>query len=151
MLLTGTFLRAVDDKLRLAIPKRLRDALIGDGNPELYVTPGNDGSLAIYNATALEQLARRLAQSSPTKNEVRSFNRLFYARAERVEVDGQGRVRLPPALAELAGVTKEAVLLGVQDHLEIWDRARWESYLGDYSRRYDEIAEQAFQPPLDES
>src|SRR5947209_4549940 len=104
MLLTGTFLRAVDDKLRLAIPKRLRDALVGEGRPELYVTPGIDGSLAIYSPATLELLARRLSDSSPTKNEVRSFNRLFYARAERVEVDGQGRVRIPPSLAELAGL-----------------------------------------------
>ncbi|HVA51334.1 MAG TPA: division/cell wall cluster transcriptional repressor MraZ [Pirellulales bacterium] len=147
--MTGTFLRAVDDKLRLAIPKRLRDALIGEGKPELYVTPGIDGSLAIYNTATLDRLARRLAESSPTKNEVRSFNRLFYARAECVEIDGQGRVRLPPALAELAGLTKEAVLLGVHDHLEIWDRARWEAYLGDHAQRYDEIAEQAFQPRVD--
>ncbi|OYV82235.1 MAG: hypothetical protein B7Z73_17250 [Planctomycetia bacterium 21-64-5] len=113
------------------------------------MTPGIDGSLAIYNTATLDRLARRLAESSPTKNEVRSFNRLFYARAECVEVDGQGRVRLPPALAELAGLTKEAVLLGVQDHLEIWDRARWEAYLCDHAQRYDEIAEQAFQPRVD--
>lgn len=56
MLLTGTFLRAVDQKLRLAIPKRLRDALIGEGKAELFVTPGNDGSLAIYNPASLESL-----------------------------------------------------------------------------------------------
>lgn len=148
MLLTGTFLRAVDDKLRLAIPKRLRDALVGEGKPELYVTPGTDGSLAIYSPAALEQLAHRLGGASPTKHEVRSFNRLFYARAERVDVDGQGRIRIPPSLAELAGLAKEAVLLGVQDHLEIWDRGRWEAYLKDRALRYDEIAEQAFQPPL---
>ncbi|MGH7140952.1 MAG: division/cell wall cluster transcriptional repressor MraZ [Pirellulales bacterium] len=147
MLLTGTFLRAVDDKLRLAIPKRLRDALIGEGKPELYVTPGIDGSLAIYNPTTLEWLAGRLAASSPTKNEVRSFSRLFYARAERVEVDSQGRVRIPPALAELAGISKEAVLLGVQDHLELWDRGRWEAYLRSHAERYDDIAEQAFPSP----
>lgn len=147
MLLTGTFLRAVDEKLRLAIPKRLRDALIGDGKPELFVTPGNDGSLAIYNPDTLGSLARRLAASSPAKNEVRSFSRLFYARAERVEVDGQGRVRIPQALAELAGLGKEAVLLGVQDHLEIWDRGRWEAYLAAHAERYDDLAEQAFQPP----
>lgn len=145
MLLTGTFLRAVDEKLRLAIPKRLREALIGEGEPELFVTPGNDGSLAIYNAATLESLARRLAESSPAKNQVRGFSRLFYSRAECVEVDGQGRLRIPQALAELAGITKEAVLLGVQDHLEIWDRRRWETYLATHAERYDDLSEQAFE------
>lgn len=145
MLLTGTFLRAVDEKLRLAIPKRLRDALIGEGEPELFVTPGNDGSLSVYNAITLESLARRLAASSPAKNEVRGFSRLFYSRAECVEIDGQGRLRIPQALAELAGIGREVMLLGVQDHLEIWDRRRWETYLATHCERYDDLAEQAFQ------
>ncbi len=147
MLLTGTFVRTVDEKLRIAIPKRLRDGLIGEGKPELYVTPGIDGSLAIYSPGTLEQLARKLAQSSPTKKEVRGFSRLFYARAERVEIDVQGRIRVPRSLADLAGLKKEAVLLGVHDHVEVWDRDRWDSYLTEHARRYDEIAEQAFQPP----
>jgi MraZ protein len=75
---------------------------------------------------------------------VRAFNRLFYARAERIEVDGQGRIRIPPPLATLSGLEKEAVLLGVHDHLELWDRGRWETYLADKSSQFDQIAENAF-------
>jgi MraZ protein len=76
---------------------------------------------------------------------VRAFGRLFYAQAERVDLDGQGRIRIPPALVELAGLDKEAVMLGVQDHVELWDRKKWEAYLADKSARFDEIAEKAFQ------
>jgi MraZ protein len=144
MLLTGTFVRAVDEKLRIAIPKRLRDALRLPDKADLYVTPGTDGSVAIYTEETLAGLAERLASGSPTGQDVRAFGRLFYAQAERVEVDAQGRVRIPPALAQLASLGKEAVLLGVHDHMELWDRERWETYLAQRVGQYDDIAERAF-------
>jgi MraZ protein len=144
MLLTGTFGRSIDEKLRVAIPKRLRDALGCPAPGALYVTPATDGSLAIYTEEALERWAQRLAQASPTQRDVRDFSRLFYAQAQRVELDRQGRVRIPPNLAELAKLGKEVVLLGVQDHLELWAKAHWEAYLAERQKRYDEIAEAAF-------
>ena len=144
MLLTGTFVRAIDEKLRLAIPKRLRDALRTEPNKVLFVTPGTDRSLAIYTEEMLGQMAQRLAVASPTGPDVRAFNRLFYAQAQPAELDGQGRIRIPPELAELAGLGREAILLGVQDHLEIWDRGRWDAYLAERQARYDQIAESAF-------
>lgn len=80
MLLTGTFSRAVDEKLRIAIPKPLRDALGALAKGVLYITPGTDGSLALYTEDALAALAERLANSSPNAQDVRAFSRLFYAR-----------------------------------------------------------------------
>ena len=145
MLLTGTFSRSLDEKLRVAIPKRLRDGL-DRGQPQgVYVTPGTDQSLALYPEEAFARLAERLAQASPTRHDVRAFTRLFYARAQRVELDAQGRVRIPPELAELARLGKEVVLLGVQDRVEIWAAERWASYLADRQNHYDEIAETALQ------
>src|SRR3569623_2860518 len=133
MVLTGTFVRTVDDKLRIAIPKRLREALGADHQLLLYVAPGTDGSLALYTEAALAALATRLSAASPAQDDVRAFSRLFYARAERVEADAQGRIRVPAALAELAALSREVVLLGVHDHLELWDRGRWEAYVASRS------------------
>jgi MraZ protein len=147
MLLTGTYERSIDDKLRVAIPKHLRDRLGDAETLVLYVALGTDGSLAVYTEAALSQLASRLAQASPTQEDVRAYARLFYARAQPVELDGQGRVRIPPDLAREAGLEREAVLLGVQDHLELWDRKRWEAYLADNASRYDHLAEAAFARP----
>jgi MraZ protein len=144
MLLTGVFNRSIDEKLRVAIPKRLREAWEGERQQAIYIAPGTDQSLALYTEEAFTRLADRLAQASPTRQDVRSFNRLFFARAQRVEFDSQGRVRIPPELAELAGLDKEAVLLGVQDHVEVWAAERWTSYLAERKGHYDEIAEAAF-------
>ncbi len=147
MLLTGTFARAIDEKLRVAIPKPLREALGSSAKSVLYVAPGTDGSLALYTEESLAALAVRLKQASPNAADVRAFGRLFYARAQAVELDGQGRVRVPAELAELAGLGREAVLVGVNDHLELWDRNRWQQYVAQMQGQYDAIAEGAFRTP----
>ncbi len=152
MLLTGTFPRTIDEKHRLAIPKRLRDAmrLVSSTDDEetsagaIFVAPGTDGSLALYTEEAFSRLAEQLAASPPTGQDVRAFSRLFYAQAERVELDRQGRIRIPPELVKLAALDKDVVLVGVRDHLELWDKARWEAYLIQQSAQYDQLAERAF-------
>jgi MraZ protein len=143
MLLTGTFPRAIDDKFRIAIPKQFRSVLAGTSGAVVYLAPGTDGSLAIYSEAAFQALTNRLAQASPTSQDVRAFGRLFYARVQAVEPDSQGRVRVPAELAEFAGLLKEALLVGVNDHLELWDKQRWDAYVADKQLRFDELAESA--------
>ncbi len=149
MPLTGTFPRALDEKLRVAVPRSYREAMGCHQGGALFVAPGTDGSLAIYAEDALERLAARLAHVPPTQQNVRAYMRLFYARAQRVELDRQGRIRIPADLAALAGLSKEAVLLGVQDHLELWNAERWQKYLAERQAHYDEIAEAAMGGPAD--
>lgn len=146
MLLTGTYFRSVDEKQRIAIPKKIRSAMDTSDRAILYIAPGTDGSLGIYSEEAFEKLAQRLADASPTGANVRAFSRLFYAQAQSVEMDSQGRVRIPPELVKLASLQKEAVLVGVRDHLELWDRTKWQAYSEEKLAHYDEIAEQAFLP-----
>jgi MraZ protein len=146
MFLTGNFNRALDEKQRVAIPKRLREAMECPDGGGVFVAPGTDSSLAIYSERAFARLAERLAQVSPTRRDVRSFTRLFYAQAQRVEFDKQGRIRIPPELAQLAGLGKDVVLLGVQDRLELWSAERWRAYVAEQQAHYDEIAETAFGP-----
>jgi MraZ protein len=149
VLLTGTFARAIDEKLRIPLPKPVRDELAAEEGQALFVTPGTDGSLAVYTPDILEQWADRLAKSSPTGRDVRTFGRLFYAQAYRTEVDGQGRIRISQELVALAGLTKEVVVIGAGDHLELWDKGRWDAYLAQHQPGYDQIAEAAFTPRSD--
>lgn len=120
MLLTGTFNRTLDEKLRVAIPKPMRDALPCPPGGGVYVTPGTDGSLTLYTEAAFQSLGERLAQNPPTRQDVRAFSRLFYGQAQHADIDRQGRIRIPPELATLAKLQTEVVLVGVQDHVEIW-------------------------------
>lgn len=146
MLLTGTYARSVDEKQRLAIPKPLREALAEAAPGPLYLTPGTDGSIWLFAEQALKRLAERLANASPTREDVRAFNRLFYARATPVELDGQGRIRIPAELSRWGAISGDAVLIGVQEHVEIWEPKLWDEYLHARQQRFDAIAEAAFNP-----
>ena len=108
------------------------------------MAPGTDGSLAIYTEESFAQLAERLTEASPTQREVRDYTRMFYGSAQRVELDRQGRIRIPAELAQRAKLGKDAVMVGVRDHLELWAADRWQAYLTEKQAHFDEIAEAAF-------
>lgn len=144
MALTGTFTRNLDEKQRLAVPKPLRDAFGAESDTKcLYVAPGTEKSLFLYSAKGFEALAGRFASQSRNDPSTRNYMRLFYARAEQVGVDSQGRVRIPDRLIQLAGLEHEIVVLGVHDHAEIWDKARWDSFLEQSGPSFDELATRA--------
>ena len=137
MILTGSYNRSLDEKLRVAIPKEVRDVLLLQSGGAMYVAPGTDGSLVLYTEAEFSRFAERLEASSPTQQNVRAFIRLFYSQAHRVEVDRQGRIRIPPELAERAKLKKDVMLLGVRDHLELWDLQQWQAYWANKSDDYD--------------
>jgi len=134
MLLTGTHPRTLDDKKRLVLPSRVRDQL-GEIT-KLFVTKAQDQSLGLYRPQEMEQLAAKIDQASATSQEVRVFSRMFFASMEEVEVDRAGRILLPDRLVQYAGLKHEVVLVGVRDHLELWDAARWEEYEGQNAARF---------------
>jgi MraZ protein len=145
MILTGTFVRSIDDKLRVALPKRLRDDMVSAEQRDLFVTRNTDNSLSLYTEQGLMAMAQRLTPASPVQHDVRNFSRLFYSQTERVEVDSQGRFRIPPTLAQMAGLSKDMIMIGVGDHVELWDKQRWEEYSAKHSPNFDELAEKAFE------
>lgn len=144
MLLTGTYHRTLDEKHRVAVPKSLRDAFNSSESGTIFLAPSTDGAIAVYPEPAFRSLANRLADASPTARQVREYARLFFARATSATLDKQGRLRVPGELVELAQLTREVVLLGLQDHVEIWPKAAWEGYVAARTDHYDDIAEAAF-------
>ena len=143
MLLTGTHPRTLDDKNRMTLPKRVREQL--EDPATLFVTPGPDKCLWLYSQVGIEELAAKLDQAPATDAEARVFRRLYFAQTEAVDVDRSGRVLIPERLIQFAGLRHEAVLIGVRDHLELWDAAAWQRYLAENGPRFDAVAEKAFQ------
>ena len=112
MLVTGNFTRWLDNKLRLAIPKPLREAMDCPKGAKLLVAPETDGSLAIYSEAAFGRWAERLGRVSPTRQDVRAFTRLFYAQRSRRTSDGQGRIRIPPGACPIGQTGEGSGVLG---------------------------------------
>jgi MraZ protein len=111
----------------------------------LYITPGPDRCLWIFTQEALERLAAKLDHLPVASEEVRTYQRLYFARSEAVNVDRAGRVLMPERSLQFAGLKHEVVLIGVRDHLELWDAGRWEEYLAQNAPAFDAVAERAFQ------
>ena len=113
----------LDAKGRLAIPAKFRSAL-ADG---LVVTRGIDRCLSVYPLAAWQGLAGKVSALSISDPDARQFKRMVFAEAMDEELDGQGRIVLPPELRRYAGIEREAVVVGMNTYIEIWDPARWEA------------------------
>ena len=118
----GEYNHTIDAKGRLIIPSRFREVL-GD---EFVVTKGMDGCLFVFADPEWQAFEEKLRNLPMIDKEARQFTRFFLAGAASVEVDKQGRILLPAVLREFAGITKEAVLVGVGSRVEIWSKDRWE-------------------------
>ena len=117
----------LDTKGRLIIPAKFREVL----GEEFVVSKGMDGCLFVYandDWTAFEQ---KLTSLPLINKEARQFARFFLAGAATVEVDKQGRILLPAALREFAGLEKDVVLVGVGSRVEIWSKDKWENMNSD--------------------
>lgn len=131
MVFTGTYEHTIDSKNRLAIPSDIRHQIqrqMGAAEGDaiyLYVTLGEDQSLSLYTEDGFEQRARELDDSELAPQDLLAYERMLFSLARRVEVDKQGRVRLPDNLLNQTGLASEVVLLGVKDHLEVRDRQSW--------------------------
>ena len=137
-MLLGEFEHTIDDKNRLTLPAKFRQALSGG----LVITRGMDGCLYCYPQAQWEGLVEsRLAGLDPLSKEGRMMHRFFFAGASETEPDKQGRVMLPPTLAKNAGIGREVVVAGVRDHLEIWDRAAWRAQLKEVMGSAEHVAE----------
>jgi MraZ protein len=124
--LTGTFPANLDDKRIITLPRSIREQL---GNSlTVLVSPGPDQCLWLTNQAHLDRLAERLEKSATREADVRVFKRLYFAQTEKLPVSPEGRLTISERLAQFAGLHQEVVLVGIDDHFELWDVARWRQY-----------------------
>jgi MraZ protein len=137
-MLLGAYDHTIDDKNRLTLPAKYREAF-KDG---VVVTRGLDGCLYAYRRPDWDRLVEsRLAPLDPLSPETRRLQRFFYAGASEAELDKQGRVMIPAQLIEHAKLGREVVVAGVNDRLEIWDRAAWRKELAEVEGSAEDVAE----------
>ena len=134
----GEYEHTLDEKNRLTLPAKFRQAL-ADG---LVISRGLDDCLAVYSRDAWERfVAERLEGLHPFSREARELTRFVFPGASESELDRQGRVIVPPPLAEHAKLSREVVVAGVGDHIEIWDRTAWRNHLEEVRGTVELVAE----------
>lgn len=130
----GEFAHQLDEKGRLAIPAKFR-ARFKEG---AVVTRWDPECLALFPAPEWESLNAAIAERPRTDPALVRFQRFLVASAHEADPDGQGRIVIPQHLRDWAGLTDEAVVVGVSRNLEVWQPARWRSHLGDVERSIGE-------------
>ncbi len=134
----GEYKHSLDAKGRISIPAKFRAEL----GSSAIVTKGLEGCLFLYPKMVWEQTAQRIASLPLSSANARSFSRLMLSGAMEVEIDKLGRALLPSYLRDYAAIDGEAVMAGLYNRVEIWDRKAWEQVTKDAEDRSSDIAEQ---------
>jgi MraZ protein len=115
----------IDDKGRVALPTRYRDRVAERCEGRLVVTVDRDQCLLLYPLPDWEQIERKLMSLPSLHPQARRLQRLMVGHATDLELDGHGRLLLPPELREFAALSRHAMLVGQGNRFELWDEARW--------------------------
>ena len=133
LVFTGTYEHSIDAKNRLAIPADIRSLLQDHSDKKkstyLYVVLGEGHALCLYTEKGFEQRAAELDHSELDKSELLAYEQMMFSLTKRVEVDKQGRIRLPEHLLKMTDLGSDIVVIGVKDHLEIHDRQQWQTHV----------------------
>ncbi len=138
----GEYTYKIDSKKRLAIPPKFREVL----KKKAIITRGFDNSLFIFSIKEWQKIAEKISSLPFVKHDNRGLARMMLSGAMEVEFDSLGRILVPDYLKEYASLQNVAVVTGVHNRIEIWDKDRWEEYkkktvgeIGDIAERMDEF------------
>ncbi len=144
---TGEYEHALDNKNRLFVSNKLRNQIDTDEHgSSFYLIMGTNGVLCLYPEKYFQQIALAGAPRMAAPDEAVAFERLAFALASKVELDRQGRLLLSEKIRKRARLGSALTLVGVRDHIELWNTDNWEKYLSDNFPQYQQqmaVARQA--------
>ena len=135
----GEYHHTIDDKGRLIIPSKVRINL----GENFIITRGLDGCLFIYPKVEWDKIINKYKKLPDTKNK-RQFMRIFLSGATVCEYDKQGRINIPAPLITFASLTKDCIIIGVDERLEVWSKEKWEEFINDNEDNLSSIADELF-------
>lgn len=133
----GSYEYQLDEKNRLVIPAKFR-GLLGS---TVYLLKGYDGCISIYTEVDFNKYITNLQNLSFEKEKARLHQRVLLGSVDELNIDKQGRLQIPLKTIKKYGITKEVVILGVLDHLEIWSREQYANYILENEDEFEKNAE----------
>ncbi len=150
LLLTGEYEHVIDDKNRVLISNKLRNQIdTARHGSNFYLVLGANGILCLYPEKYFEQVVLGCAPTGSAADETVAFERISFALANRVELDRQGRLLLNEKLRRRARLGNRITLVGVRDHVELWNTEDWERYLQTHMPQYQQQTLQARQAAIE--
>jgi MraZ protein len=137
----GEYFHSIDRKGRLILPAKIREVAKTNFIEKFFVTRGLDKCLFMFSDEEWRAQEAKFKAISFTKQQARTFNRLYFSGAVEVVADKQGRILLPPYLKDFAQIKKDVVIVGVSNRIEIWSKDKWSDFYGNSQQSFEEIAE----------
>lgn len=144
----GEYEHQIDNKGRLILPSKIREVSRENSIDKFFLTRGLDKCIFMFSEEEWIYQEKKFKSVSFTKQQSRSFNRLFFSGAVKIIPDRQGRFIIPNYLKEFAGIKKDAVIIGISNRIEIWDKNLWKEFYANSSGTFEEIAEKIFDVPV---
>lgn len=144
-MLQGEYRHNIDEKGRIIIPSKIRNEM----GANIVITRGLDGCLFGYNENDWKNIMNKLSTLPFTKQNVRYFTRFLASGAITLEFDKQGRINIPSFLSDYANLSREVVIVGVVNRIEIWSKEKWEKFMSDNIESLSDISENLFDSSLD--
>ena len=146
LLLTGEYEHRLDAKHRLFIPSRLRESVDAQRDGlGFFLVFGPNRILCLYPDEYYRRLAAADGPRLVPPAKLVDFERIKFAQAYHLDLDSHSRVPIPQKMLERAGLTRDVVLIGVRDHVEIWNAKVWHGYLAEQLDKHEELLELARQ------
>lgn len=136
----GEFHHNLDEKNRLIIPSKFRDEL----GKKFVVTRGLEECLFVYSLEEWNKIVEKLRSLPFTNKDARTFMRMFLSGATECELDPNGRIVIPSNLISYCSLEKEAIILGVNERLEIWAETKYEEFFNNNIDKFSDVAEGLF-------
>jgi len=144
LLLTGEYEHSFDNKSRVLISNKLRSQIdVEEHGSNFYVVLGANGILCLYPEKYFELLVLASSPNESAPDEALAFERMSFALASMVELDAQGRLLISEKLRKRAGLEEKITLVGVRDHIELWDTGNWEKYIEENMAQYQKQMSEA--------
>lgn len=137
----GEYLHSIDRKGRLILPAKFREAAKAHFIEKFFVTRGLDKCLFMFSEEEWRTQESKFKAIPFTKQEARTFNRLYFSGAVEAISDKQGRILIPQYLKDFAQIKKDVMIVGVSNRIEIWAKDKWQEFYGTSRQSFEEIAE----------
>lgn len=143
----GSYEYSVDGKGRINIPAKLRKSVSPEANETFTITRGFEKCLFIYPQDEWLRLEEAIRALSPTNPQHRFFTRVLLQQAVDVQLDTQSRITIPKDLLQFADITDNVLILGVLEHIELWNPKEYAEYLASQQNSYEDVAQTVLQKP----
>jgi len=137
----GEYLHSIDRKGRIILPAKFREAAKAHFIEKFFVTRGLDKCLFMFSEEEWLTQESKFKAISFTKQQARTFNRLYFSGAVETSPDKQGRILLPQYLKDFAQIKRDVMIIGVSNRIEIWAKDKWQEFYDSSRQSFEEIAE----------